>query len=250
MIRQLVTELKSTQLNRNMSSILQGIIMENVTTEYAEKAHVSVIRNYSQYIRQDKEGRWFWTISTLDDEAGKNIIDNISKLNEIELKSKEMVVPLENMQIFTTSFDELFEKHYYGDKKPSRYVDISFLTPTAFKSDGKYVNIPSVRLIVSSLMSKYDAISTETTLAGEDSLEKITEEIEINKYNLRSCQFQLEGTRIPAFFGNVVLYVRGNSNLASMINMLADFGSYSGIGIKSAIGMGAIKYNTGRGDGV
>ena len=247
MIRQLTMELKSTQLNRNMASILQGVIMENVSGQFAEKSHISGIRNYSQYIRQDKDGRWFWTINTLDDES-EEIISSISKLNEIKLEHKDMVIPLENTAFLETSFDELFERYYYTEEKLSNYVDIRFITPASFKSDGKYVNIPSVRLIVSSLMSKYDAISTETTLNGAATLDEITQRIEISKYNLKSCQFQLEGIRIPAFIGNVVLHVKGNTNLVSMINMLADFGQYSGIGIKSAIGMGAIKYNDERGE--
>ena len=248
MIKQLVTELKSSQLNYNMASILHGVIMEHVTTEFGDKAHIAGTRDYSQNIRKNRDDKWIWTINTLDDEAGKNIIESISKLNEIELKSKELIVPLENIKTVETSFDELFERHYYGDKKPQRYINLRFVTPTAFKSEGKYVNIPTVRLIISSLMSKYDAISTETTLKGYDTLEQITEQIEISRYNLKSCQFQLEGTKIPAFIGNVVLFVNGNTNLVSMVNMLADFGQYSGIGINSAIGMGAVKYNEERGD--
>ncbi len=248
MIKQMIVELDCENLNRNMSSLMQGIIMDHVSSEFGEAAHGFGLRDYSQYLRQDKEGKWYWIINTLGDEAAKNIIDRIEKLDKVHIEKHDLSVRLINKITTTTSFDELFEKYYYSENRLPRKVNLEFITPTAFKSEGKYLNIPSARMILMSLMNKYDAISTETTLYEENALEEMSSLVEMSRFNIRSSVFHLEGVKIPAFIGKVELFVKGASNMISMVHMLADFAQYSGIGIKSAIGMGAVRFVTERGE--
>ena len=52
--------------------------------------------------------------------------------------------------------------------------------------------------------------------------------------------FHLEGIKIPSFVGNITLKINGTRQFVNLINMLCEFGVYSGVGIKTAIGMGSI----------
>ena len=234
-----------TELNYNMSSLMQGIIMENVSPEFAEKEHISEIRSYSQYLT-NRDGAWTWVINTLTDEAKKNIIDRISRTEKFYIKNKDMYLSAESTEIKTTNFDELFEGNYYLDEKQPRYVRMAFITPTAFKSSGAYINYPTVKLLLASMINKYNALSDVTELGDNDLAEKLAECVSISNYNLHSTVFHLEGVKIPAFLGHVTLRVNGSKNMISTVNMLAEFAQYSGIGIKSAIGMGAVLKNNER----
>jgi CRISPR/Cas system endoribonuclease Cas6 (RAMP superfamily) len=56
-------------------------------------------------------------------------------------------------------------------------------------------------------------------------------------------KFALEGTRIQAFRGSYTLAFKGNLMSRKIMCMLGEFAQYSGIGIKTALGMGATKTN-------
>ncbi len=227
------------QLNTNMSSLMQGVIMENASPQFAEKEHISAIRSYSQYLTHDSEEP-IWVINALNDDAKENIIDRICGLKSIYIRNRDIVLLPKTVEIKTTSFDELFEANYYTDVQKPRYIRLEFITPTAFKSEGMYINYPTVRLLLSSMINKYDALSDITKLSDENLLEQLEKSVSIANYNLHSTLFHLEGVKIPSFMGRVTLKVNGGKNMVSMINMLAEFAQYTGIGIKSAIGMGAV----------
>ena len=63
----------------------------------------------------------------------------------------------------------------------------------------------------------------------------------IQQYQLRSTAFSLEGVKIPAYLGTIALRVRGTNTMADFANLLLQFGEYSGVGIKTSLGMGAYK---------
>ena len=63
----------------------------------------------------------------------------------------------------------------------------------------------------------------------------------LTRYELRSTSFSLEGVRIPSFVGRMTLKMTGTQTMSNFARMLFDFGCYSGIGIKTALGMGAVR---------
>jgi len=226
-------------INTNMSSLLHGFIMENISSEFAEKMHLSNLRPYSQSLIKTREGKWIWKVNTLNDYAYDNIILKLKEIESIYLKYKDMTINVESNEIITTNFDELFEKNYFENAN-SRYIDIEFLTPVSFRSSEKYVNIPKISLLMSSLINKYDFSSDTTSIYNEDLIAEMLKNIEILRYNLRSIVFCLEGVEIPSFIGKMTLKINGSRNIANLCNMLFEFGQYSGIGIKCALGMGTL----------
>lgn len=84
------------------------------------------------------------------------------------------------------------------------YTD-SLLTPTAFKKQGKYLFYPDIRCIFQSLMNKYDSAARNEKMVDMDTLEQLTENAQIVRYDLKSVSFSLEGVKIPAFIGKVVV---------------------------------------------
>lgn len=100
---------------------------------------------------------------------------------------------------------------------------------------------PDLRLMYKSLMKKYSASSTDMDMYDEDTLEQLIESSEITRYRLQSTVFPLEGVVIPSYKGSLSIRLYGNDTISRYARLLFSFGEYSGIGIKSSIGMGALK---------
>ena len=135
--------------------------------------------------------------------------------------------------------EQLFNDFYSGDA--GRCFTIEFNTPTAFKKEGRYSFYPELFNIYHSLMMRFDSVSTRGGMYSEDTLEQLTNSTEIVDYNLRSLRFGLEGVRIPSFLGKIRIRIHGSQTMINFANLLFHFGNYSGIGIKTALGMGSVR---------
>lgn len=245
MYADLKMELDSQLLTFQQSSNLQGVIMENIQADYAERLHENRLNPYSQYLVREN-GKLIWHIKTLTEEAYENIVLPMAKLNELNIKKKQLLVPIKRKNVELYDESKLIKEFY--DEKCERYLEVNFLTPTAFKSVGKYVIYPDLQLIYGSLMRKYSELSAELDMIDEDALTELTEKSEIVRYRLQTVAFPLEKVRITGFVGSICIHIGGTETLAKYARMLLKFGEFSGIGIKTGIGMGAIKYGRGEKD--
>ncbi len=137
------------------------------------------------------------------------------------------------------SLEALTARFY--EHKSGRYFKIRFMTPTAFKQNGRYTFYPDLRCIYQSLMRKMDFVSRRESFFDEDVLEQIVSDSEISQYHLYSTSFSMEGARIPAFAGVITIRAGGTQTMADYIAMLLRFGEFSGVGIKTSLGMGAME---------
>ena len=223
--------------NDLLGSLLHGFIMENIDKDYASYLHKSMLHPYSQYIISSGE-KVEWVVNTLDVETKKHILDILKSKKEIYLRHKEKTLQIISCNEQELKYDDLVKMYYIKDSK--RQFKIRFLTPTSFKQNGKYCIFPTTRLIFQSLMMKFDNAAVNMEIFSKDILEDFENCTEIIRYNLRSTFFHLEGVKIPAFIGEVIINVRGPQQLSNLANMLIEFGTYSGVGIKTGMGMGGI----------
>ena len=222
-----------------LGSIFQGFLMENIDSEYADYLHEKGTHPYSQYVTTDDD-YVYWNIRTMNAQAKENIIDRFikEKIREVKLKHRNEILKIEGMDIDNIESHEFVEKYY--NKKCPKTITIEFLTPTAFKRNGSICFFPDLGLIFQSLINKFNKSEIDAEIDYEQTMEDIAENVYITRYNLKSTTFALEGTNIPAFTGNITIKIKGNENLTSVLWLLAKYGEYSGVGIKNAIGMGAI----------
>ena len=239
MLAELCLELDSREIGFQHSSKLQGVLMEHIDTDYAAQLHQNQLHPYSQCITRSKDEKVYWHIRTVTQEAYEKVIFPIAALEKVQLK-KGVEAQIIEKKIRTRDESELLKEFY--DTPFDKYFNLAFKTPTAFKQNGRYVIYPDVRLIYGSLMRKYSAASTELEMADEETLEELAEQSEIIKYRLQTCQFPLEGIKITGFMGSITIRVRGPETMARYVRMLAGFGEFSGVGIKTSMGMGAIQY--------
>lgn len=224
----------------SLGSIFQGALIEHMDKEWAEKMHGTGVRPYAQYLYR-KEEKILWRIATLDDESFEHIVCPVMDKNKLLLKQKNCEIGLEKLNVVQeTSFSSLEEKFWAGTDR-IHHIDVNFLTTTSFKKNGTYCIFPETILLFNTLLRKWNTYSDSMTL-GESHLEnKLSDGMSITGYRLQSRPFSLEGRRIYGFSGNLRTGLFKNDIVSRMAGMLLAFSEYAGIGIKTALGMGAVK---------
>lgn len=232
------------ELSYQMASSFHGALMELLDPDYAEILHRSSLHPYAQHLEKRNE-EWHWVVSVLNEETEKEIMEKkLLHLAKITLDKHQMEIQITDRQYTELSERELSFAFY--QQKQSPYISIRFLTPTAFKYQGRYVNYPDIRFMYSNLMKKYDNAESEESVQDEDTLEQLVMNTSVSRYDLRSVNFSMEGIRIPAFIGTLTLRIHGTQTMCNFANMLFRFGEYSGVGIKTGLGMGAFRLENNR----
>lgn len=222
-----------------MSPLFHGVLMELLPSDYAEYLHTSQLHPYTQHLEFKKDS-WYWVICCLNKEAIQNIIHNaLWELKFFQIKKRELDIEIVQKKYEETSYQELMERFYEEDGCP--YLQIHFMSPTAFKQKGRYLFYPDLRCVFQSLMKKYDSACIEAGMSDEETLEQLCQNAQIIRYDLKSVSFSLEGVKIPAFIGKITIKMKGTRTMANLAKMLFEFGEYSGVGIKTALGMGCIR---------
>jgi CRISPR-associated endoribonuclease Cas6 len=243
MLYKIIFEIEKKQeinLTYNISSLFHGFLMEQINPAFATEMHVMNLRPYSQHLHF-ADNRIFWMVCALNDNAYKNLCLPLleNSLQTVNLKHKNLDLPIVSKKAESISLENFLDKTFWAEH--SRLVTVQFLTPCSFKTQGKYLFYPTVKHIIQSLAMKFDAAGYDYSVYTPEMVADLAENVSIVQYNLRSQSFQLEGVKIPAFVGNITLKTYGTSQIASLLHMLLAFGEYSGIGIKCALGMGAVK---------
>lgn len=241
---EILAELKMTlqcsePLNFNKASLLQGVIMENISSDYADVLHNQGLKPYSQCVCIEGD-LTIWYIRTLSLEACKMIIEPLmdDAFIEFDLRHNNQHVKIVDKELNYVSKDSLFKDFYSSDA--CRCFKIDFRTPTAFKKNGGYFNFPDIYNIFNSFMKRYDAVSINDSMCSEETLQQLVDNTSIVSYNLRSVNFSMEGIRVPAFMGHITIRINGPQTMVNFAKLLFTFGCYAGVGIKTAIGMGSV----------
>lgn len=232
-----VVPLDRSKQSKNLGPYLQGALMEQVDTVYAAYLHQLPFNPYSQFCYWNAENL-IWKVNALTNEAATQIVEPIRRLNSVFLKGIGTQFEVLKSSQETMGLKMLTD--IVNEPSPTK-VHIRFVTPTAFKSRGAYVMMPSVRLIAQNLLMHYGQVYDDNKEGYEETVDFIDRNVRILSYNLRSHYFDQAANgnnRIPAFIGSATLGLRGPDLSVGLVRMLLKFGEYAGVGIKTSMGMG------------
>lgn len=226
-------------LSGQMASSFHGVLMELLPEDYAAELHAAKRHPYAQHL--EKRGNtWYWVVAALNEDTRDRMLREIlMPLTEFTLKKHQITIHVLEKSYQELSEQELSRAFYQG--KASRYLRMQFVTPTAFKQNGRYVNYPDIRALFSNLMRRYETANEAESMWDEETLTQLTEKAVVSRYELRSAVFNVEGIKIPSFLGKLTLRMDGTQTMTNFAEMLLHFGSYSGVGVKTALGMGAMQ---------
>lgn len=137
-----------------------------------------------------------------------------------------------------TSYEALAAAQLARMERPDRQVTLDFYTPTTFKSGGMHVPVPLPSLVFGNLVDRWNAfspivLSPEVRRFGE-------EMVAISRYKLesRAVAFK-EGSQRMGGVGRVTYRALGGDRYwLGVMQMLADFAFYSGVGALTTSGFG------------
>ena len=214
-----------------------GFLMEQLDSDYVDYLHQQQTNPYATKVIQGKEDTQ-WVVHLLTDDLEDKVFMTLLQIKEVSLNDLPKL-SVEKVEIQELGADKLLE--IFNSEDNQTYFSIIFETPTGFKSQSSYVIFPSMRLIFQSLMQKYGRLVENQPEIEEDTLDYLSEHSTVTNYRLETSYFRVHGQRIPAFRGRLTFKVQGAQTLKAYVKMLLTFGEYSGLGMKTSLGMGGIK---------
>ena len=194
------------QANWNWGSVFHGILMSVMDPEWANALHEEGQRMFSQYIESVGEDMFLWHIGTLTDATGEMLAESIS--NSSGIHSNRMNVDFSVLSAECRHQDIIDLLDECRKTNPPKGLRIDLKTPSGHKSKGRYINFPDMAMILRGLANKVTQVIPDFVCSDEI------------RNNLRD------------------LVCKDIQQLACFLLKIAE---WSGIGIKTALGMGGCK---------
>lgn len=148
---------------------------------------------------------------------------------------------LTNRATGSTSFEKLLES-----ASSHTTLRLTFASPTAFKStQGHFIPLPQPELVFSSLLARWNVFSP--IQLSDDLYIYCHENIALQSVDIRSEEVTFGRgvwNTVSGFTGQAVYHLLGGSEeTRRCINALAAFAPYSGVGVKTTVGLGQVRVN-------
>ena len=216
---------------------LYGWLMENAPYEFAEAVHEQGETPVAQHLQYRGEAAYDWVVTLIGADAVTALSPVLDTAKEIALHNITLSVILEEKNVITSAVS--FIKQVHAQEHGNR-LNLIFRSPTSFKQNGRHVLFPQESLILQSLITKWNIAFPEYPMDDADAFAMLENGVRIVDYRLRSLRYPMKATRITGFVGRVTLSARLSAPMQEIWNLLAAFAPYSGIGIKTALGMGGV----------
>lgn len=223
----------------NAAYPLYAALLERSPKEFAARLHEIAVTPVSHYVCGDT-----WQISLFGAETIDTLAPVLDRTQEFFLRREHCRIGLELRSVEGIEGVEML----LDAPTPSQGT-LEFITPTAFKSGGSYQLLPTQRLVMQSLILKWNGCFGSVCPIEDEGggLEALAEGLRYRSVRLSSCQYPMKHTQIPGVLGTIAFDDRLEGFHRQLADALLTFGTYSGLGIKTALGMGGLKITTKRG---
>ena len=235
-----LTPVPGCKLDIGWAYRLYAALLEHLPSEQAQRIHEAPVPPLGQHLRC-VAGRWIWEIGLLGEQGQQFLRPVLEQTDVYTLKDGTTELRAKILRQETVDSPENLLS--IGPKQV-RWHELYFRTPTAFKSQGEYLNIPSAKLLLQSLVKKWNGNFPDCQIEDTDGegLEAMSHGLHFQVFSLKSQRFWLKGKAITGFTGKIVLEDRNQGFHSELINALLYFSQFSGMGIKTALGMGGVEY--------
>ena len=160
---------------------------------------------------------------------------------KIFLKQKRGHIYIQNRTILEeTSYEDLMAKFWSGEVEYTQ-AKLRCVTTTSFKVDQQYTIFPEAFRIYRYLLRQWNQFTTFEMMDSDDLLAALESATFIRDYNLRMGMYGLEGVKIRGFRGEIVMQFKRNLVMQRILSLLTYYSQFTGLGIKTALGMGGVQ---------
>ncbi len=233
---------KQMKMDKQLATFFHGWLMRQLDENFVVELHQTGTNPYTLFTKETATTVEF-IIALLNQQAAEKISSRLlhSELHSFNLTSSTQ----KEFKIIEKNISELDEKDladiFYRPEIIGNTFQIKFLTPTSFKSEGEYTLLPDLRLLLQSLMKKYSFAFEGNERVDRELLQELCATTRIISHRLSSDYYQIHRSFIPAFKGEIRIRCKGNQTIVNYLAMLLRFAEYSGVGIKTSMGMGAVQ---------
>ena len=235
----LLLQVEGGRLRFEHAYALYGALMDRIDSDVADRLHLDGFTPLSQYLELGKDGA-AWIVSTFNDTVSDAFLCAMQGVKEIALHDSGLALSVsEPILENETTFEALLQEG--TDATPLVRRRIAFVSPTGFKSEEQYVLYPTSDWILKSLISKWNAVCPGYVIDDVELVKMLLSAASISGYRLSSYDYKIKNQYIRSFIGSVTLKAKLAAPLERIYTMLLRFGEYSGVGIKTALGMGGMR---------
>lgn len=218
---------------------LYAALLEQAPASFAAGAHEDAVTPLSQFLTV-RSGAPLWTVSLLGEASEDALGSILERAERLALQKDGVALSVESRSVRRVADVEslLLQGAAHGGTHRLR-----FCTATAFKSRGQFQRLPTSRLIVQSLIKKWNGCFPDCPIEDTDGegLEALAAGLRCGAFRLRDGAYYLKGSPIPGFTGELTLENRAAGFHRELANALLLFSAYAGIGIKTTLGMGGVQ---------
>ena len=230
------------RINRHSAPLFHGALMELIDSDYAETLHAQGLKPYRTALEYTRE-RIVWRIAALSNDAHEQIIARLmnSNLEKLIIKNRAIELEVQSVALATNSSYSTLAEEYYLKREPSQYLNIEFNSPTTFKINNQHSIFFELKNYWASLINRWNAFADSISLEDESLLQHLVEHSKVIGYDMRSSYMYVGQAKIHGFVGAATILLHGPEQLKRLANLLAHYAEFSGVGAKTALGLGAVR---------
>lgn len=213
-------------------------LLHSAPAGFGAAVHADAVTPLSQFLTINDE-KLIWTVSLLGQRSEETLSPLLERKTHLFLRQDQVPLAVTGRRRDTIrDVEDLFARA----AGHSHHHLLRFETATAFKSQGKYVSLPTARLIMQGLVRKWNGSFPDCPIEDEDGqgIEALAAGMVCGRFLLQSQAYELKRVFIPGFVGELELENRLSGFHRDLADALLLFSGYAGIGIKTALGMGGI----------
>ena len=218
---------------------LYAALLEEVPAPFSDRVHQDAVTPVSQFLTVG-DGPLLWTVTLLGGESEDVLGPVLERAECFHLQKDGVSLSIQARRVQgIPDVDGMLER----GAAHSGVHRLRFCTATAFKSRGQYLNLPTARLIVQSLIKKWNGCFPDCPIEddGGEGMEALAAGLRCGPFRLRDRMYYLKGSSIPGFVGELTLENRLSGFHRQLADALLLFSAYAGVGIKTARGMGGVE---------
>lgn len=221
---------------------LYASLLQQAPAGFAGQVHQDLVTPVSQYLAAGPQGLC-WVVTLFGPQSHAALGGLLAGAGQLCLQ-KGPAFAVARRQVHTLpSLDALLKAGEASGAQHRLWVR----TPAAFKSKGAYQCLPTQRLIMQSLVKKWNGCFADCPIEDTDGqgVEALAAGLRCTQFALHSQGYALKGHTIPGFAGELVLQNRLSGFHRTLASALLIFSGYAGIGVKTALGMGGTEHAPG-----
>lgn len=226
---------KNEYIKNDIAYPLYSFLLQHISNEYAQLLHEQGYSDISQYV-DFFPSYIIWNISLFGEQSIQEFSSAINDLECIYIENYNIELKVYNINWYNISIQEIVDKVVQTDN--IQWNTLKFISPTSFKTQGEYALYPTSELVLHSLISKWNFYNSNIILDDKDMLNLLYGGVNISGYTLNSITYKIKGKYIQSFVGSIKMHTKLSPPVMNIYKSLIAFSEYSGIGIKTALGMG------------